>query len=106
LANQDEAIKQIMEQNEGKISLAILIDAAGKLEGEKTGEVAEGVGALIGGPEVDKYKIEEITVKRRVPVDAIVVKESFKEAIGPFNNRLSKAADATPALRSTKSSPA
>jgi hypothetical protein len=88
-----ELIKNLMEHR--KVNRVIMIDAALKLEGEKSGDIIEGVGAAIGGPPTEKYKIEEITVKRRVAVDAIVVKESFKEAIGPFSNRLAKAADAT-----------
>ena len=88
-----EAIKQIMEQNEGKISLAILIDAAGKLEGEKTGEVAEGVGVVIGGPEVDKYKVEETALKYKVPVLAVAIKEDIGEAIAPMRKEIFDAVD-------------
>ena len=88
-----EAIKQIMEQNEGKISLAILIDAGGKLEGEKTGEVAEGVGALIGGPEVDKYKIEETALKYKVPLLAVAIKEDLGDAIAPMRKEIFDALD-------------
>ena len=88
-----EAIKQIMEQNEGKISLAILIDAAGKLEGEKTGDVAEGVGVVIGGPEVDKYKVEETALKYKVPVLAVAIKEDIGEAIAPMRKEIFDAVD-------------
>jgi len=88
-----EAIKQIMEQNEGKISLAIVIDAAGKLEGEKVGEVAEGVGVVIGGPEVDKYKVEETALKYKVPVLAIAIKEDLGDAIAPMRKEIFDALD-------------
>jgi len=88
-----EAIKQIIEQNEGKISLAILIDAAGKLEGEKIGEVAEGVGVVIGGPEVDKYKVEETALKYKVPVNAIAIKEDVGDAISPMRKEIFDALD-------------
>jgi len=88
-----EAIKQIMEQNEGKISLAIVIDAAGKLEGEKTGEVAEGIGVAIGGPEVDKYKVEETALKYKVPINAIVIKEDVGDAVSPMRKEIFDAAD-------------
>jgi hypothetical protein len=88
-----EAIKQIMEQNEGKISLAILIDAAGKLEGEKTGEVAEGVGVVIGGPEVDKYKVEETALKYKVPVLGVAIKEDLGDAIAPMRKEIFDAVD-------------
>jgi hypothetical protein len=88
-----ELIKYLMKRR--KIDRIIMIDAALKLEGEASGQIIEGVGAAIGGPPTEKYKIEEVAVNQRVPVDAIVIKESFKEAIGPINKRLAKAADAT-----------
>ncbi len=75
-----------------KIARIIMIDAAGKLEGERSGEVVEGVGAAIGGPPVEKYKIEQIATKLRIPLDAIVIKESFTEAITPLHQRLAQGA--------------
>lgn len=76
-----EAIKQILEENEGRISLIIIIDAAQKLEGERSGEVVEGVGAAIGGPGVDKYKVEEIATKYGVPLYAVLIKEGIEDVI-------------------------
>ena len=86
-----ELIKRLVERR--KVSRIIMIDAGLKLEGDVSGQVIEGVGAAIGGPPVDKYKIEQVTVKRKVPLDAIVIKESFKEAIKPFNKRLARSVD-------------
>jgi len=88
-----EAIKQVIEQNEGKISLAIVIDAAGKYEGEKTGEVAEGLGVAIGGPQVDKYKVEETALKYKVPVNAIAIKEDVGDAVSPMRKEIFDAVD-------------
>jgi len=88
-----EAIKQVIEQNEGKISLAIIIDAAGKLEGEKIGEVAEGIGVVIGGPEVEKYKVEETALKYKVPVHAIAVKEDVGDSISPMRKEIADAVE-------------
>jgi hypothetical protein len=88
-----EAIKQIIEQNEGKVSLAIVIDAGMKLEGEKTGEVAEGIGVAIGGPEVDKYKVEEAALKHKVPVNAIIIKEDVGDAVSPMRKEIVDAID-------------
>jgi hypothetical protein len=88
-----EAIKQVLEQNEGKISLAILVDAGLKLEGEKTGEVSEGVGVAIGGPEVDKYKVEETALKHKVPVNAIIIKEDVGDAVSPMRKEIVDAID-------------
>ncbi len=87
-----ELIKKIIERR--KVSRIIMIDAALKLEGEKSGEIVEGVGAAIGGPPTEKYKIEEITTKKGIPVDALIIKEAFKEAITPLNTRIAKAVDA------------
>ncbi len=88
-----EAIKQVLEQNEGRISLAILIDAGLKLEGEKTGEVAEGIGVAIGGPEVDKYKVEEASLKYKVPVNAIIIKEDVADAVSTMRKEIFDAVD-------------
>jgi hypothetical protein len=57
-----------------------MIDAALKLEGEKTGAVAEGIGSAIGGIGVEKYQIEEIATKFNIPVYAVIVKESVQDA--------------------------
>ncbi|MEM4188686.1 MAG: DUF1512 domain-containing protein [Candidatus Hadarchaeum sp.] len=76
-----------------KVARIIMIDAAGKLEGEASGDVVEGVGAAIGGPPVEKYKIEEIAVERKIPVDAIVIKESYTESLKPLNKRLVRGVD-------------
>ena len=88
-----EAIKRVIEQNKGKIALAIVIDAAGKLEGEKVGEVAEGIGVAIGGPEVDKYKVEEVALKHKIPAYAIAIKEDVGDAISPMRKEISDAVD-------------
>ncbi|MEM0011074.1 MAG: DUF1512 domain-containing protein [Candidatus Bathyarchaeia archaeon] len=83
-----EAIKQILEEEEGRIALIIIIDAAQKLEGEKTGEVVEGVGAAIGGPGVDKYKVEEIAAKYGVPFYAILIKEGIEDVISTMRKEI------------------
>ena len=76
-----EAVRTLIEDEKKKISLIVMIDAALKLEGEKTGEVAEGIGAAIGGIGVDKYKIEEVATKHKVPIYAVVIKVSLANAI-------------------------
>jgi hypothetical protein len=88
-----EAIKQIIEQNEGKISLAIVIDAGMKLEGEKTGEISEGIGVAIGGPEVEKYKVEDSALKHQVPINAIIIKEDVGDAVSPMRKEIVDAMD-------------
>ncbi|MEM2383831.1 MAG: DUF1512 domain-containing protein [Candidatus Bathyarchaeia archaeon] len=83
-----EAIKQILEEREGKVALIIIIDAAQKLEGERAGEVVEGVGVAIGGPGVDKYKVEEIAAKYKVPFYAILIKESIEDVISAMRKEI------------------
>ncbi|MBS7607328.1 DUF1512 domain-containing protein [Candidatus Bathyarchaeota archaeon] len=83
-----EAIKQIIEGEEGRIALTIIIDAAQKLEGEKPGEVAEGVGVAIGGPGVDKYKVEEIAAKYKVPLSAVLIKEGIEDVVSTMRKEI------------------
>ncbi len=86
-----EAIKKLIEEKDGKITRLIMIDAGLKLEGEKTGTVIEGVGAVIGGPGVEKYKIEESAgVKFDLPMDGIVIEESEEDAYGAMVKDLIK----------------
>ncbi|MEM2104653.1 MAG: DUF1512 domain-containing protein [Candidatus Bathyarchaeia archaeon] len=88
-----DAIKTIIEENEGRIANIIMIDAALKLEGEEVGEVAEGVGAAIGGPGVDQFKIEETILKYRIPINAVIVKEDIGDAVSPMRKEIFNAAD-------------
>ncbi|MGB9741171.1 MAG: DUF1512 domain-containing protein [Candidatus Bathyarchaeia archaeon] len=88
-----DSIKTIIEENEGKIATIIMIDAAMKLEGEDVGEVAEGVGAAIGGPGVDQFKIEESILKYRIPINAVIIKEDIGDAVSPMRKEIFDAAD-------------
>ncbi|MDW8033854.1 MAG: DUF1512 family protein [Nitrososphaerota archaeon] len=65
-----------------------MVDAGLKLEGEKTGSIAEGVGAIIGGIGTEKYKIEEVATKKHIPLYGIIVKMSLKEAITPMTKEV------------------
>lgn len=88
-----EAVKLLVEKLPQNPKLIITIDAALKLEGEESGKIAEGVGVAIGGPGVDKYKIEELARTRNIPLYAFVVFESITEAITPMRESIAKAAD-------------
>lgn len=88
-----EAIKRVIEENDGKIAAVIMIDAALKLEGEKPGEVAEGVGAAIGGPGTEQYKIEESISKNKIPVHAVVIKEDIGDAVSPLRKEVFEATE-------------
>src|SRR4030067_106268 len=88
-----DAVKAVIEENEGKIAMVIMIDAGLKLEGEPVGEVSEGIGAAIGGPGVDQYKIEESLVEYHIPINAVIVKEDIGDAVSPMRKEISDAID-------------
>jgi hypothetical protein len=95
-----DAIRQVLEENNGKASMIIMVDAALKLEGEKTGEVTEGIGAAIGGIGTERFKIEEEATKFNVPVYAIVIKQSILEAVTTMKKEIVDAVD--PAIEKIK----
>ena len=66
-----------------RINRIITVDAAMRLEGETAGSVAEGVGVAMGGS-VDRYEMEEVAVKKNIPLDAVAIKVSDEEALGPM----------------------
>jgi hypothetical protein len=88
-----DAVKTVIDENEGKISSVIMIDAGLKLEGETVGEVAEGIGAAIGGPGVDQFKIEEAVVEHHIPINAVIVKEDIGDAVSPMRKEISDSVD-------------
>jgi hypothetical protein len=76
-----EAITRLVGDMGIKIDTIVMIDAALKLEGEKTGDVAEGIGAAIGGIGVEKYQVEEVAARFNIPIYAVIVKQSVQDAI-------------------------
>jgi len=86
-----EATESIVEKL--KPDVIIMIDAALKLEGEDSGSIAQGFGAAIGGIGTDRFKIEAIAVKYDIPIFAIVVRQSVKEAITLMTKEISDQAE-------------
>ncbi|MFX0001864.1 MAG: DUF1512 family protein [Candidatus Hodarchaeota archaeon] len=76
-----KAIKKLIEQHGDSISRIIMIDAGLKLTGDKTGSIAVGVGAAIGGIGIEKHYIEESTTGNAIPIDALICKQSLEDAI-------------------------
>lgn len=76
-----KAIKNLVEQYGDNISRIIMIDAGLKLTGDKTGSIAVGVGAAIGGIGIEKHYIEESTTSKSIPIDALICKQSLEDAI-------------------------
>ena len=78
LGKYGDAIDELAEEND--LEAIVTVDAALKFEGEETGSVAEGVGVMMGGPGVEKSKIEEAATEHDIPLEGVVVKQSAPEA--------------------------
>ena len=85
-----EAVENIIPQK--KPDLIIMIDAALKLEGENSASIAKGFGAAIGGIGTERFKIEEVATKNNIPILAIVIKQTIKEAITLMSEDIAKQA--------------
>ncbi len=81
----DEGLESLLKKY--KVQRVLTVDAGAKLEGEKTGSVAEGVGFAMGGT-AEREIIENILVKKKIPIDSIVVKMSNEEAIKPMKKEI------------------
>jgi len=90
----DVAIRKVVEEMKVELSAIIMADAALKLEGEKTGEMVEGMGAAIGGIGTEKFGIEEVATKHSIPIYAILVKESQAEALTVMRKEIADASQA------------
>ena len=80
----DAALATTMRKH--KIERIITIDAAMKLEGEKTGAVSEGVGFAMGG--FQRELIETFLLPKKVPIDSVIVKVGLMEAIMPMKKEV------------------
>ncbi len=74
-----DAVEAIVAKN--KPDIIIMVDAALKMEGEDSAITAQGFGAAIGGIGTERFQIEDIATKNNIPIFAIVIKQSVKEAI-------------------------
>jgi len=74
-----DAVEAIVAKN--KPDIIIMVDAALKMEGEDSAITAQGFGAAIGGIGTERFQIEDIATKNSIPIFAIVIKQSVKEAI-------------------------
>ena len=76
-----KVIRDLVKNHGDSISRIIMIDAGLKLTGDKTGSIAIGVGAAIGGIGIEKHYIEESTTGKDIPIDALICKQSLEDAI-------------------------
>ncbi|MGC9059035.1 MAG: DUF1512 family protein [Candidatus Aenigmatarchaeota archaeon] len=84
------AVEKIVKKY--KVEKIITVDASLKLESERTGEIAEGIGVAIGGIGVEKAIIEEIATKKKIPLDSYIIKMSQEEALLPMKEEILDAA--------------
>ncbi|OYT52255.1 hypothetical protein B6U66_02475 [Candidatus Bathyarchaeota archaeon ex4484_135] len=88
-----EAVRKLVEELDGDVKAVVFVDATIKLEGEKTGEIIDGIGVAIGGPGVEKFKVEELLPKLNIPTYAVLIKEDISEAVSPMKEELLESAD-------------
>ena len=86
-----EAVEALLSSG-ARIDLIIMVDAALKMEGEESASIAQGFGAAIGGIGTERFRIEEAAAGRGVPVLAIVVKQSVKDAVGLMTREIAESA--------------
>jgi len=86
-----DAVEIIVSKN--KPDIIIMVDAALKMEGEDSAITAQGFGAAIGGIGTERFVIEDIATKNKIPIFAIVIKQSIKEAITLMTKDIANQAD-------------
>lgn len=86
-----DAVEIIVAKN--KPDIIIMVDAALKMEGEDSAITAQGFGAAIGGIGTERFQIEDIATKNNIPIFAIVIKQSIKEAITLMSKDIANQAD-------------
>jgi len=86
-----DAVENIVSQS--KPDIIIMVDAALKMEGEDSAITAQGFGAAIGGIGTERFQIEDIATKNKIPIFAIVIKQSVKEAITLMTKDISNQAE-------------
>jgi len=84
-------LEKLLEKIGGEVDAIITVDAALRLESEKSGRVDVGYGAAIGDPGPEKYRIESWSSKYKIPLFAVVIKENYVEALTPLNETLLQA---------------
>lgn len=86
-----DAVEDIVAKH--KPDIIIMVDAALKMEGEDSATTAQGFGAAIGGIGTERFQIEDIATKNKIPIFAIVIKQSVKEAITLMSKDIANQAD-------------
>lgn len=86
----DEAARSAFE---GGLDAVITVDAALRYEGQESALVEEGFGVAMGGSGTERFAIEEAATKAGVPVIAVVVRQSVREAVTLMTRQIAESAD-------------
>lgn len=86
LGKYGNAIEQAVEDDD--FAKIISVDAGLRFEGEETGTIVDGTGVLMGGPGVEKGKIEEVATEYDIPLEGFVVKQSGPQASKPMHKKI------------------
>ena len=89
LGKYGDALETVTDEND--LEAIITVDAASKFESEETGTVNEGIGVMMGGPGVEKSKIEEVATEKDIPLEGVVIKQSGPEASKPMKKEIFEA---------------
>ncbi len=86
LGKYGDAVKAVLEEQD--IDKIFTVDAGMRFEGEETGEVVDGTGVLMGGPGVEKSKIEEAAMEHDIPLEGYIIKQSGPQASKPMHKKI------------------
>ena len=86
-------LQRLVEEMGVSLNAIVMVDAAQKFEGEQTGEIAQGVGAAIGGMGVEKFDIEAISYKHSIPVYAVLIKQGDVDTLTVMKKELTDAVE-------------
>lgn len=86
LGKYGDAIEELAEEKD--LDKIIFVDAGMRFEGEETGKIVDGTGVLMGGPGVEKFKIEEVASEHDIPLEGFVVKQSGPQASRPMHSKI------------------
>lgn len=86
----DDAVSAIFQKE--RIDVVVTVDAALRYEGQESAEIEQGFGVAMGGTGTERFAIEEAAVKAGVPVRAIIVRQSVKEAVTLMTRQIAESA--------------
>lgn len=88
----DEAAAAVFEEG---VDAVVTVDAALRYEGQESAQIEEGFGVAMGGTGTERFAIEEAAAKAGVPVLAVVVRQSVREAVTLMSRQIAESASET-----------